>query len=113
MRLDLHGLRGDIEKQREIGKLRMEDEQWIRLRNDLVTQLVDKRRELGRSQSEIAKALNTDQGNIARFENLRLSRKGAPVTPHNPTLKFLSAYAEALGCVIDFRVSFAPKADSE
>ena len=70
------------------------------------------RRKLGLSQLDMANALNTSQSNIARFENLKLCKDDTPLTPHNPTLKFLSAYAEAMGCGIDFRVEEAPKAEN-
>jgi predicted XRE-type DNA-binding protein len=106
MKPGLHDFRKDIEDQQRKQKQRMleEGEQWIRLRCKIVLALADKRKELGISQNEIANALNTTQGSITRFESQTLYRKGAPVTPHNPTLKFLSAYAEALGCEIGFHL---------
>ena len=83
---------------------RMERTPWIRLRNRLVTELANKRRELGISQTDMAKALNTSNGSITRFESMVIIKDGAPVEPPNPTIKTIASYAAVLGLEVDFRL---------
>ena len=88
----------------------MESTPWIRLRNRLVTELSNKRRELGISKTNMAKAMETSNGSITRFENMAIIKKGKPIEPPNPTIKTIASYATALGLEIDFRlVPFAEK----
>lgn len=82
----------------------MEAEPWARFRSRLVTALANKRRELGVSQNDMAKILNTASSNITRFESMAITKKGKPVTPPNPTLKSIVSYATALGLYIDFKL---------
>ena len=85
-------------------RARMENTPWIRLRNRLVTELFNKRRELGISQTDMAKALNTSNGSITRFESMAIIKDGEPVEPPNPTIKTIASYAAALGLELDFRL---------
>ena len=85
-------------------KERMEHTPWIRLRNRLVTELSNKRRELGFSQTYMAEALNTSNGSITRFEGMAITKDGKPIKPPNPTVKTIASYAAALGLEIDFRL---------
>jgi DNA-binding XRE family transcriptional regulator len=91
---------------REIFELRerMEHTPWIRLRNRLVTELSNKRRELGITQKDMAKALNTSNGTITRFENMSVIKNGKPVDPPNPTIKTIASYAAVLGVELEFRL---------
>jgi DNA-binding XRE family transcriptional regulator len=91
---------------REISRLRerMENTPWIRLRNRLVTALANKRRELGITQKDMAKALNTSNGTITRFENMSAIKNGKPVDPPNPTIKTIASYAAVLGVELEFRL---------
>jgi DNA-binding XRE family transcriptional regulator len=93
---------------REISELRemMEHTPWIRLRNRLVTELSNKRRELGITQKDMAKALNTSNGTITRFENMSLIKNGKPIEPPNPTIKTIASYAAVLGLELDFQLMF-------
>jgi len=83
---------------------RMENTPWIRLRNRLVTELSNKRRELGISQTDMAKMLNASNSSITRFESMTIIKDGEPVEPPNPTIKTIASYAAALGLEIDFRL---------
>jgi transcriptional regulator with XRE-family HTH domain len=82
----------------------MESVPWIRLRNRLVTELANKRRELGISQTDMAKALNTSNGSITRFENMAIIKDGEPIEPPNPTIKTIASYAAVLGLELDFQL---------
>jgi predicted XRE-type DNA-binding protein len=81
----------------------MEEEPWIRFRNRLVADLVNKRRELHVTQTEITNAMKVPQSSITRFESMAISKKGKPVSPPNPTIKFIASYAAALGLDIEFK----------
>jgi len=83
---------------------RMESVPWIRLRNRLASELADKRRESGVTQTDMAKALNTSNGSITRFESMTVIKDGEPVEPSNPTIKTIASYAEVLGLELDFRL---------
>jgi len=91
---------------KEISELRetMESIPWIRLRNRLVTELSNKRRELGITQKDMANALDTYGGSITRFENMSVIKNGKPVNPPNPTIKTIASYAAALGLELEFRL---------
>jgi transcriptional regulator with XRE-family HTH domain len=96
-------LRENIEANQELRE-QLESEPWISLRNRLVFALAGKRRELGVSQADLAKAMNTPHSSITRFESLAVMKKGKPVSPPNPTLKYLASYAAALGLDIEFQL---------
>ena len=83
---------------------RMESTPWIRLRNRLVLELAEKRRESGVTQTDMAKALNTSTGSITRFESMTVIKDGEPVEPPNPTIKTIASYAAVLGLELDFRL---------
>ena len=93
---------------KEVSELRerMEHTPWIRLRNRLVTELANKRRELGITQTDMAKALDTSNGSITRFENMSLIKNGKPIEPPNPTIKTIASYAAVLGLELDFQLIF-------
>ena len=79
-------------------------EPWINMRNRLVYALAGKRRELGITQTDLAKTMDAPQSSITRFENVAVVKKGKVVSPTNPTMKFIASYATALGYDIDFKL---------
>jgi transcriptional regulator with XRE-family HTH domain len=81
----------------------MEEEPWIRFRNKIVADLINKRRELGVTQKSIADAMDIPHTSITRFESMVIVKKGKPVSPPNPTLKYLASYAAVLGLDIEFK----------
>jgi DNA-binding XRE family transcriptional regulator len=99
-RTNIQKYQREISEQRE----RMENTPWIRLRNRLVTELANKRRELGITQKDMAKALNTSNGTITRFENMSVIKNGKPTDPPNPTIKTIASYAAVLGVELEFRL---------
>ena len=94
------GLQENFKKRQELVEA-SEDTPWIITRNKLITVLTDKRRELGISQTTMAKALNTSQSAINRFEGI-VTNKGT--NPSNPTIKFIASYVDALGMDVDFQL---------
>ena len=107
MKLDKRKTEQISENITEIFELRerMENTPWIRLRNRLVTELSNKRRELGISQTDMAKMMNaSNSSNITRFESMTIIRDGESVEPPNPTIKTIASYAAALGLELDFRL---------
>ena len=96
-------LREKIKSNQELRK-QIEAEHWVRLRKKLVLTLAGKRREMGVSQADLANAMNVTRSNITRFESMAVTKNGSPVNPPNPTVKFISSYAAALGLDIEFQL---------
>lgn len=83
---------------------------WIRFRNDLITALVRKRREVGLSPQDLAETLGTSHSAISRFEYMPWPKQRIPAIPQTPTVKFIARYANALGMDIEFQL--VPKGGS-
>lgn len=64
---------------------------------EIISTLIKARKNLGISQSELAKTIGTDQARISRLEKGTL----------NPTIDFLKRIAEGLGQ--ELHISFIPK----
>lgn len=64
---------------------------------EIISSVIEARKNLGLSQLELAKAVGTDQSRISRLEKGTL----------NPTIDFLKRIAEGLGQ--ELHISFVPK----
>lgn len=64
----------------------------------MIHAMIDARKKSGKTQEEIAKAMQTTQSVVARIES-RLVEKH-----HSPTINTLRRYAAALGCILQIKL---------
>jgi len=64
----------------------------------MIRELIRARNKSGKTQQEIAKAMQTTQSVVARIESSILEKR------HSPTISTLQRYAAALGCVLRIKL---------